>query len=275
MREVEIQVSRVDYLPGDRIEGYVILKCDKSFDCNRVVIELFGEEETRVVVGSGDDRRTYRDTVEHLHIEHELTGEGHIYEGHNRYEFSFLLPRILPPTYDGMHGWVRYWLEARVEISLALDPKARLDLYIPFSWPGNPPEERPLHIVSGEDETWSFKVEMPSDLMILGERFQFRAIVARDIKLRKLRAHLYHVEYVWPDGRDTEHWELLNSVEIPDEDLVRDVWLDLWYETDTSWDPPVSSELMRTEYWLDVTLDIPWRRDSVLKIPIKAWSREY
>ena len=274
MREVEIQVSRTDFFPGERIEGDVIVSCDETFNCSRVLIELFGEEETRVVVGSGDDRRTYRDTVEHLYMEHELTGEGEIYEGHTKYEFSFKLPQILPPTYDGMHGWVKYWLEAKVEVSWALDPKARQELYIPISWPSQPPDQRPLHIASEDDETWSLKVEMPSDLMILGERFKFRAIVAGNVKLRKLRAYLYHVEYVWPDGHDTEHWELLNSVEIPDDDLVRDVWLDLWYETDTSWDPPVASELIRTEYSIDVTLDIPWRRDSVLKIPIKVWSRE-
>jgi hypothetical protein len=126
-----------------------------------------------------------------------------------------------------------------------------------MSWPSQPPEEQPLHVISEEDETWALKVEIPTDLLILGKRFDFRTLVASNLKLRKLRAHLYHVEFVWPDGRDTEHWELLSSVEISEAELLRDVWFDLWYETNTLWSPPVGSELMRTEYWLDVTLDIP------------------
>ncbi|MHA2140000.1 MAG: sporulation protein [Candidatus Thorarchaeota archaeon] len=273
MRAVEIHVSNSDFIPGERIEGSVIVNCDEGFDCNRVFIELIGEEETRVTVGSGDDRRTYSDTVHHLHMELELDSEAHIYEGRTEFDFSFKLPRILPPTYNGMHGWVKYWLHAKAEVSWALDPKAKQDIYIPFAWPDKPPEELPVHVVSEKDEMWSLKVEMPTDLLILGEKFDFRTIVASGVKLRKLRAYLYHVEFVWPDGRDTEHWELLNSVEIPEEELIRDTWFDLWYDTDPAWNPPISSELMRTEYWLDVTLDIPWRGDFVLKIPIKVWSR--
>jgi hypothetical protein len=274
MREIRVIIPKDMYMPGERIQGQVEVVCDESFGCNRIVVSLQGIEETVVTKGSGKHKRTYRDTHEILHYEMELDGKHEVYSGEKRYDFSFDLPDPLPPSYSGSHGWIRYALGAKVEVSWALDPDDTVPIMIPVIRPDLAPEDRPYQYVSDKDESWHFRVEGASDTVFLGETYRFRMIIGEEASLRKARVRLHYVELVSPDGYETTTYKLLNDWEVPEEEITRNMWLEGEMGTDRNWPAPFSSNLIRTEYWLQVAIDIPWRPDKVIEIPIKVWIRE-
>ncbi|TFF91735.1 hypothetical protein EU546_08235, partial [Candidatus Thorarchaeota archaeon] len=123
MRELRIETARSVFNPGETVEGHVIVLCDEDFDCNRITIELTGEEETRVVRGSGDNRRVYREEITHVAQGRELMSGGNVPSGEHRHPFSIPLPENIPGSYQGFHGHIRYKLQAKAEVSWAFDPK--------------------------------------------------------------------------------------------------------------------------------------------------------
>jgi hypothetical protein len=273
MREVFFVLPSEEYMPGENITGTLHLRCDDDFDCNRVVLELIGQEVTEVTVGSGDDRRTYKDTHDIVNLEMELSGPQQVYPGEKRFDFSIRLPPILPPSYNGPCGTIRYYLSGKAEVSWSIDPKAMAPISIPMVRPEHPPENRHFHFVSGRNESWVMRVESGSDTLFFGDKYKFRIIVAEGARLRKVKAHLFLVELVAPDGYENKTYKLMNSWEIPDKELPRNAWLDVWMETMRDWPAPFTSNLIRTEYWLHVGLDVPWLPDKVIEIPLKAWMR--
>ncbi|MFX0108865.1 MAG: hypothetical protein ACFE7R_11310 [Candidatus Hodarchaeota archaeon] len=52
MREIDIYLPKEDYELGEDINGYVIIRTDKSFECNSVNITFRIHEQTRIVKGS-------------------------------------------------------------------------------------------------------------------------------------------------------------------------------------------------------------------------------
>ncbi len=274
MRKARIVIPHDTFLPGEIIQGQLETVCDESFSCNRIAVVLQGVEETQVSEGSGKHRRTYRETHEILHYELELASEHEVYPGEKRYDFSFDLPSPLPPSYTGSHGWIRYALSAKIEVSWAQDPSDSVPIMIPIVRPDLPPDDRPYQYTSEKDETWRFKIEAASDTIVLGETYHFRMNVSEEATLRKARVRLYYVELVSPSGHERITYRFLNDWEIPEEEIARNTWVEGAIGTDRAWPAPFSSYLMRTEYWLQVAIDRPWRPDKVIEIPVKVWIRE-
>ena len=274
MREVFFVLPKEEFQPGENITGTLHLRCDDDFDCNRVVVELVGTEVTEVTVGSGDDRRTYRDTHHIINLEMELSGPQRIYPGEKRFDFSIHLPPVLPPSYNGPCGTIRYYLTGKAEVSWAIDPKTMAPISIPMLRPDIPPNDESYHYVIGESEAWLLRAESGSNTLFFGDDYQFRIIVADGARLRKVRVQLYHVELVAPDGYENRSFKLMNSWELSEEELPRNTWLDVWLETSRSWPAPFTSNLVRTEYWLHIGIDIPWMPDKKIEIPMKSWMRD-
>lgn len=274
MREVFFVLPKKEFQPGENITGTLHLQCDGDFNCNRVVVELVGVEETEVAEGSGDNRRIYKDSHFIVNTEMELSGPQQIYAGERRFDFSICLPSILPPSYNGPCGKIQYYLTGKAEVSWAIDPKTMVPISIPMLLPDSPPENESYHYIIGGDETWLMRAESSSDILFFGENYRFRIIVAEGARLRRARAQLYHVELVAPDRHENKTYKLMNSWEISEPELPRNTWLDIWLETARSWPAPFTSNLIRTEYWLHLGMDIPWMPDRSIEIPLKSWMRD-
>lgn len=267
MRSVDIVLSKDDFVPGDRIDGMVVCKCDKSFNCNRVTLVLHGEEMSRVVHGAGKNTRVHMETREHVHQELELLGPCQVQEGDNSYEFSVVLPPDLPGSFSGYYSHVEYSIKANFEISWAYDEWSKKVLNVEFI---------PQYLISIEerksaehDGVPSISIEVGNDLLRPGQTFSLRFMIPGNPKFRGVRVQLLTRESVAPHGNSAEYDTTLAEVYHPKEEIAEETWTETVLEVPTRCPPPFKTDLIELTYWLKVTLDIPWRIDESLFMPLR------
>jgi hypothetical protein len=79
---------------------------------------------------------------------------------------------------------------------------------------------------------------------------------------------VYH-EFVSPKGRKATKKQTLAKLRFKELELPREMWIDATIDTRSEWLHPFKSELIETCYKLKVTLDIAWRLDKTIWIPLK------
>ena len=268
MREISIHVSKPDYELGETIEGYVVIDCDESFDCNRVVIRLRCTERTRVVRGSGKHRRVYIEERIHLDQKIVLREFPVFQEGETGLDFKFELHKETPASYEGVHGYIRYELMAKIELSWRLDPKDRMTVRINQRSNGDRSASQPVTSFVDDDGVQLLAVEAVDNVIRLGESFAFSFRVDRDVEIRGVRTELIQKEHVAPKGKKETSDNIVNQKIFENESFQRGSWIESELQTQPTWYSSFRTALIRVEYILKVTLDIPWRFDKSVEIPI-------
>ncbi len=267
MRKISLNLEKKTYFPGDRIEGFVTVSTDEYFECNRVVLSVKGQERSRVVRGSGDNRRVYLEKKQHIDERIELVGSTGIQSGDTNIPFSFVLPENIPHSFQGRYGKVEYRLEGKVEVSWAIDPKTRKKFTV-----GRKPEVPIAHSVSTNldgDDARLLSVQLSSDVIRLGRDYPIKLMVGSEAKMRGVRIELIYHEFVSPRGHKATKKQTLAKLLLNELELPRQIWINATIRTQGEWLLPFKSELIETYYKLKVTLDIAWRIDKTIWIPLK------
>ena len=267
MRKISLNLEKKTYFPGDRIEGFVTVSTDEYFECNRVVLSIKGQERSRVVRGSGDTRRVYLEKKQHINERIELVGSTGIQAGDTNFPFSFVLPENIPHSFQGTYGRVEYKLEAKVEVSWAIDPKTRKKFAV-----GRKHEMPIAHSVStnlDDDDAGLLSVQLSSDVIHLGSDYPIKLMVSSEAKMRGVRVELIYHEFVSPKGHKATKKQTLVKLYLAELELPRQMWINATIGTQNEWLQPFKSELIETYYKLKVTLDIAWRIDKTIWIPLK------
>ena len=267
MRKISLNLEKKTYLPGDHIEGLVTVSTDEYFECNRVVLSIKGLEQSRVVRGSGKSRTVYLERKHHIDEQIELVGSTGIQAGETRFPFSFVLPRNIPGSFEGTYGKIEYKLEAKVEISWATDPKAKQKIEIVTKQ--EMPNEQSVHANLDNNGARPLSVQLSSDLVRLGRNFPIKLMVSSEVKIRGVRVELVYHEFVSPKGRKATKKQTLAKLRFKELELPREMWIDATIGTQGEWLQPFKTELIETYYKLKVTLDIAWRLDKTIWIPLK------
>jgi hypothetical protein len=267
MRRISLNLEKKTYLPGDRIEGLVIVSTDEYFECNRVVLSIKGQERSRVVRGSGDTRRVYLEKKQHINKQNELVGATAIQAGETSFPFSFVLPRNIPCSFQGTYGKIEYKLEAKVEVSWAIDPKVRQKVTI--NTKQEMPNEQSVYETLDKNGARLLSVQLPSDMIRLGRNYAIKLMVSSEAKIRGVRIELVHHESVSPKGHKATRKQKLAKLFLKELELPREMWINATISTPNEWLLPFKSELIETYYKLKVTLDIAWRIDKTIWIPLK------
>ena len=267
MRKISLNLEKKTYLPGDRIEGFATVSTDEYFECNRVVLSIKGQERSRVVRGSGDNRRVYLEKKQHIDEQIELVGSTGMQAGDTNFPFSFVLPENIPHSFQGKYGRVEYKLEAKVEVSWAVDPKTRKKITV-----GRKHEMPIAHSVYenlDDDDARLLSVQLSSDVIHLGSDYPIKLMVSNEAKMRGVRVELIYHEFVSPRGHKATKKQTLAKLLFDELELPRQMWIDATIQTQSEWLLPFKSELIETYYKLKVTLDIAWRLDKTIWIPLK------
>ena len=267
MRKISLNLEKKTYLPGDRIEGFATVSTDEYFECNRVVLSIKGQERSRVVRGSGDNRRVYLEKKQHIDEQIELVGSTGMQAGDTNVPFSFVLPENIPHSFQGKYGRVEYKLEAKVEVSWASDPKTRKKITV-----GRKHEMPIAHSVYenlDDDDARLLSVQLSSDVIHLGSDYPIKLMVSNEAKMRGVRVELIYHEFVSPRGHKATKEQTLAKLLFDELELPRQMWIDATIQTQSEWLLPFKSELIETYYKLKVTLDIAWRLDKTIWIPLK------
>jgi hypothetical protein len=267
LRKVSLNLRKKAYLPGDRIEGFVTVSTDEYFECNRVVLSIKGLEQSRVTEGSGDTRRVYSEKKHHIDKRVELVGSTGIQAGETRFPFRFVLPANIPGSFQGINGEIDYKLEAKAEISWAIDPKAEQKIAIGMKQ--ETPNEQSVHANLDDDGVRLLSVQLSSDLVRLGRDYPIKLMVSSEAKIRGVRIELVYHEFVSPEGHESTRKKTLVKLFLEDLELPREMWIDATIGTQDGWLQPFKSELIETYYKLKATLDIAWRLDKTIWIPLK------
>lgn len=273
MRELEILVSKEEYVPGDTVRGTLIIRTDDDFECQGAQITFRGDEVVKVVVHAGKVTIVHSDMREHANHTIDLVWDSIVASGETRKDFSFKLPENVPGSYDGILGRIRYVLEAQVQISWARDLKSELELKvvsIPSSMVFESRSQETLIEHNGEA---LLRVEATQDDVTIGDRFPFRLLISPRVKIRGVRAEIIGCEHVAPKGHARDAEKVLATSYIEDDHLRRDSWMDMTIQTDPSWRSPFKTELIDYTHRLKVTLDIPMRLDRKVVVPIRLSRR--
>ncbi|TFG97691.1 hypothetical protein E4H12_07975 [Candidatus Thorarchaeota archaeon] len=269
MRKIEIQLNKDTYTSGETIEGHILLSCDDDFQCERLSISLLGEEIARVVIHAGKVTIVHEEKREHIDYSIEFGENLTIPMGESRYDFSFTLPSDIPGSYIGSHGSIKFFLQAKAEISWARDLKSNIDLYVPFKQESQlVPISNPKSETIAIDEKSVLKIQLDEDHIPLGTPVSFRFSVDRAAKIRGVRTEIIREEHIEPKGHKMNTKRTFAELYFPNEEIVRDSWIESSIQTNSRWTPTFSSELIVCSYLLKITLDIPRSLDSAIEIPI-------
>ncbi|MFX1439051.1 MAG: hypothetical protein ACFFFD_02300 [Promethearchaeota archaeon] len=263
-------MPKEEYSPGERVEGYAIVVCDDDFDCESVNLVFSCTEQSRVVVGSGKHRRVFLEKFEYFSQHLELLNQSSVMEGETRLEFAFEIPKESVSSFEGVFSWIRYEIKGKIEVKWALDPKTKRRIVVtaPLS-KSVELEQTMIQKEIANEGIHLLRVELESDTIRRGNYIRFRYLVGSDMNIRGVRAELILRESVSPKGRDTNYDNEMDQQYWEEYKILRESWVDVAVKTGEEWPEAFKSELIEYLYILKVTLDIPWRLDKSIEIPLK------
>ncbi|KAI6185071.1 hypothetical protein M3Y97_00665400 [Aphelenchoides bicaudatus] len=128
--EIFFDEDKVDYLPGDKVTGFVNVESDKFIDARNIIISCAGKSKVRFQKGSGRSRQTYSLTTiiikENIRAWEKEDKWDKVPPGCQQYPFSFQLPKNLVPTHETPNGRIFYEIKARIDIPHWFDKKFRV-----------------------------------------------------------------------------------------------------------------------------------------------------
>ena len=268
MRAVGIALSREVFAPGDCIDGQVVVQSDKPFNCGHLSVGLCGEEMSRVVHGGGEDSHVHKEKRTHIDYRLPLWGPGEMPAGEGRFDFSFILPSGIPPSYAGAHASISYVLKTNVDIPRAFDLNCSRSVQV--VWVGSPiVRERKTGIIEHAGVRVLY-IEVESDLIGPGVDIPLRFILSGEAKCRGIRLQILSCESVAPEGCSKTSENIVSDSYYRVDEIHPGLWAEHLFTMDAHLPPPFMTELIELTYSLKVTLDIPWGPDEQISIPLRT-----
>ena len=263
MRSVDIVFDSKRVLPGETLTGNVVVKTDKEFECNRVVLKIVSKERTEV--GSGENSRS--DEKYLVSRVFRISEGGIIQTGSTSFPFSYKVPRGLAPSYEGYHGWIRHTVEGVVEVNWALDPKMTEEYRVLQERPLARPEIIDTTAISKTEN--GLQVQLDENYVRLDSGILVRFKVDDRKRMRAVRVEIIKREDVkcgWSDAKN-ESSVRRKYIELNPEDWGR--WKEIRIGEKWQYHLPFQSLLFNMSYHLKVTLEIGWDFDPEIKIPLR------
>jgi Arrestin (or S-antigen), N-terminal domain/Arrestin (or S-antigen), C-terminal domain len=303
MNDITIQLNKTEFAGGDKVAGVVIVLLDEDTPFRGIRLMLKGYEHSSWREGSGKHRHTHSDTRSFFDEEFTLQGHPRLglgeliadsvkgvfskdgYEalraGTHKYPFTYVLPPGLPANYESPFGNSRiyYGLKVQVDLPLKIDLQAQEVLVIHGA--ANPPGAHAVtqhctkKFLFDPDSQVDAEVHLEKDTVCLGDPLRCRLEVTNSASGKEIRAAtlaLRQIETLYAKGRSHESQREIISARFEDcqflygqcaaADLKLDVPRDLY--------PTIAAaSLVKLDYELQVSLDIPWAMDPKLSVPVK------
>ena len=263
MRSVNIILDNDRVLPSETVSGVIVVQTDEEFECNRVVLKVLSKERTEH--GSGDNQ--YIDE-ENIMSRVFRVSEGRVIPvGKTTFEFSFLLPRGLPPTYYGYNGHIKHTLEAVVEVNWALDPKMTVEYRVLQKKP--PYISETIDAAVPSQSEGGLHVRLDSNILRMDKGILVRFEFEDRKRMRRVRCEVIKRED-YKCGRSNLHSDTslrTTHYEIGPDDWGR--WMDLRVGERWRHHLPFESLLYKISFYLKVTLEVGLRLDPSVKFLLR------
>ncbi len=264
MREVTISTEKDLFLPGDLVSGHVLVRTDKGFTCNRIVLKLRGKQYTHYQAGKAHVSETH----EILSKDIPICDGGQFYSGDERFEFEFRLPEKIPPVHTGLHGMIDYTVQAVVEIDRALDPKSKIELIVKSPHPNYIPEPIPEPMPIRK-ETEYLQAEIPTNILRPKKGFVVRFLVLERSRVKGIRLDILRKEDVICRSRKLDSKIVISEKHIPITNNDFERWIEETIHHDWSTVIPFESKLINTSLVLKVVLEVGLSIDPFIEFPLR------
>ncbi|MBD3405262.1 MAG: hypothetical protein GF411_03885 [Candidatus Lokiarchaeota archaeon] len=266
MKKVEIKLPKKFYEAGETVDGTLIVKSNKEFSCEKIWITFHGLEESRITIGSGRHKHDIIEQRDHVQEQKIIAEKTTLQEGENIYGFSFKIPDGSPATFVGAYSSIRYHIEAKIEISWAFDKSDKQEVRVREEHA--PPDIQSENATIEEEGIIIARLEVPDIRIIPGKRFPIKLCIDPDLKMRGVRVEILQIEEVSPQGRKRKSVRTVSEIYIEDSEMSRGTWFEPTLLTYPAWPFPFKSDLIKIQFELKVTLDIPWKFDKEMRVPV-------
>jgi hypothetical protein len=303
MNEIAIKLNKQEFAGGDRVEGEVIVRVDQDTPIRGIRLMLKGYEKASWREGGGKHRHTHSD-VKNL-FDEEITLQGRprlglgelladsfegifskdsyevLHAGNYQYPFSYVLPPDLPGDYESSltNSRIYYGVKAEVDLPLKTDLKAERSLVV--HEPPNPgavqavTQHQTKKFLLDADAQVEAAVHLDQDTFCLGEMLHCQLEVMNRAPRKEIRAvtlALRQTETAYADGRTHQGETEISRARFDEcrfplkERTARDLELAI---PDELYPTIARASLVKLDYELRVTLDIPWAVDAKLSVPVR------
>ncbi|MFW9909439.1 MAG: hypothetical protein ACFFEF_12765 [Candidatus Thorarchaeota archaeon] len=195
-----------------------------------------------------------------------LQEEGDINPGELHLPFSFEIPVGHPSTYHGRWSNVEYMLTAKLDIPWAFDIKSGGEVIVKSY--SRPRQSRELTEISDHKQFPDLQVEIPRDVLCIGDDLIFRVCVSDERKIRGLRVDLINREWAKAKRVHRDGDRIILTKFFPEERILGNSWIKMRLKSSTKVPATYESEIMSSKVFLKVTMDIPWDFDTSIYLPI-------
>jgi len=279
--------NRQVYYPGEVLRGSIVVNLNEPMQMRGIKLELHGKaychwSEQR---GSGDNRRTvhYSGTENLLQTAIWLYGNGGNKIKHEagrfNYQFAFQLPPVLPSSFEGGHGHIRYHLKANIDRPWKFDSKAKRPLIINelidtnnlmySRGPGGEISKEVgccfntgrLHVAGSIDRA----CYCPGETIYINSQVENKS--SRD--MTALKGKLIQTITYRASGNHTKHSTKTLS-KIVGEEIPQGQYAN-WANKELpvpACPPTINTSVVQVQYRVEIEVDVPWGFDPSVKMPI-------
>lgn len=286
MSSLEIMLGKKAYQPGEKVDGQVILKLDKSTKARDVVVEIYGNEHTHITITryspstKTNTSTTYTEDVPLISKETSLLNKVSgrppkkdeqvvLTPNVHTIPFSFNLPKDATPTYNGEHAEVNYQVSAKVDIPWGFDVNNEKSFFV-IPKEGIKGEGDPVTLEKQKGKI-NMSVELNRGNFKRGEYIKGRVKVKNDAgkEIRKILVDLYANEHAEASSYTEDSRVMHSSLEIP-VDQPETNYFEQNFKIQVPYDvvPTLEKDFFNIDWYFEVGLDVAMARDVTRKTPI-------
>jgi len=295
MSSLEIMLKKDSFKPGDKVEGDVVLKLDKTIKARDIVVEIYGNEHTHIsrTHGSGKNRRrvTYTEDVEVINqyvslmdtaVSQGLTTKNDdkvtLRNGFYQLPFSFTLPEDATPTYEGVHAEVDYDISAKVDIPWRFDMKDSKGLYVVSEDDVITPIPAMIECKGGSllKPSIDLQLHLESKELKRGGEIKGKVVVLNNSgkKIRKIKLDLYANEHARASSYIEDSTVMSTEYELPLEKMYKTARMfekEFRFGISDNIVPTISKDYFNITWFLDTSADVKMAADigTVLEVVMK------
>jgi len=266
---IAILPEKTEFKPKEFVRGHVEICSDESFKHNGIHLSFICREKSLFTKQVGKHSYTYSE--ERLHIDDQtlIRDPGTTGPGDIREPFEFEIPLETPTSYEGPCGTIRYLLIAQIERSWARDPKDEKILIVHVPEEAEPANARTDGV--DHDGYPILEVQIDEDSIYLGNTIRGNYRILQEPKMRGVRVDLIAKEETRASGRSETRETELYTTFTEEERILKNSWMPFEIPTDEMMPTPFESELITVETLVRVAIDVPWRFDKVVDIPVRLF----
>ena len=272
MRNVEINLEKQRFTPGELIKGTLVVTTDEHFESKNAVITLAG-----ILTAKGTSTHTSRhgmtststDTSYYniLNDVYDFNRENGFESGTHKIGFQFELPKSATISYVGPNGEVKYNLDAEMKISWRSKLRASSPIVI-FNSISDLPHE-PANGQEHHENDIILDVKVDSTKYCIGSDISFMYLVNTDMKFKQIRFRVEHREVTTVHGKGPVFsTKVLCEEKIPEQNVVRNQWNNHTLKIDTPVPPTLLCDNINSTIVLEVTIGRSFRLDKCVEIPL-------